>query len=207
LGGQRKIARNMDRSILAQSTPLAGDYRLQTLMLQCSRCATIFSSGIHVSDGKSITFKGGFHIQCPRCGSLESIPDVTIKATVEGIAKLLLKSQNPLQEVGNILSALQDGSRQGSISPLQSQPWYLPYKKWLPDSPKKLSYYAVIFAAIYQILSKDPAQKIEYSPTFIESYNQAIVYPQPVCSMTPEEARKERRPDKGFGQYERKNSQ
>jgi hypothetical protein len=175
------------------------------LMLQCSRCAFIFSSGMAVANGGAITFSN-YRAQCPRCGSLESIPDGTFQETVDGIAKLLLKSQNPLQEVGNILSAIQDGSRQGSISPLQSQPWYLQYKKWLPDSPKKLAYYAAIFTAIYQVLSKDPSQKIEYSPTFIENYNQTIVYPQPAYPQTPEKAKREQRHDKGFGQYEHKRS-
>jgi hypothetical protein len=164
--------------ILRQSSPFAGDSRLQTLMLQCSRCATIFSSGMAVSNGGTIAFENCY-AQCPRCGSLESIPDGLFQETVEGIARLLRKSQNPLQEVGEILGALKDSSLQGSVSPLQSKPWYLTFKKWLPDTPEKIAAYVTIFAAMHQILTRNPSQHIEYSPTFIEQYNQTIIYPQP----------------------------
>ncbi len=185
--------------------PLAGDYRLQALMLQCSSCATIFSSGIHLSEGKSITFQGGFQIQCPRCGSLESIPDVTIKATVQGIAQILRKSQNPLQDVAEILEALEDGRRKASVAPLQVKPWYEEVKKWLPGTPEKIAAYVTIFAAMQQILTRDPGQHIEYSPTFIEQYNQTIIYPQPPARMPPSEPKtNSSKVDKGFGQYGRK---
>ena len=172
-------------------------------MLQCSRCATIFSSEIHVSDGKSITFEGGFHIQCPRCGSLESIPDGTFRETVEGIATLLHQSQNPLKEAVEILGTLEDSRRQGSVVPLQSMPWFTQYKQWLPDTPEKIAAYVGIFAFMYQTLMKDPGLRIEYSPTFIEQYNQTIIYEQPVRQLDSKRGRAGRH-DKGFGQHSRK---
>ncbi|MFM9104190.1 MAG: hypothetical protein ACKOPS_23905, partial [Cyanobium sp.] len=89
-----------------------------------------------VSNGGTITLENCY-AQCPKCGSTESIPDGTFQETVEGIARLLQKSSNPLQEVGDILGALENSSRQGSVSPLQSRPWYLEFKKWLPDTPEK----------------------------------------------------------------------
>ena len=175
---------------------------MKTLMLQCSKCATIFSSGMAVSNGGTISITNCY-AQCPRCGSVESIPDGTFQETVEGIARLLLKSQDPLHEVSEIFEALEESRRQGNVSPLQSKPWYVRFKKWLPDSPEKIAAYLTIFLVVQQILTKNPSQHIEYSPTFIEQYNQTIVYPQPSQSK-PKEKPKPKGKDKGFGQYGRK---
>jgi hypothetical protein len=176
---------------------------LPTLMLQCSRCAAIFSSGMAVSNGGTIILESCY-AECPRCGSTESIPDGIIQETVEGIARLLQKSSNPLQEVGDILGALENSRQQGSVSPLQSRPWYLKFKKWLPDTPEKIAAYVTIFAAMHQILTKNPGQHIEYSPTFIEQYNQTIIYQQPALKPPSKTRKIEPKVDKGFAQYGRK---
>lgn len=156
-----------------------------------------------VSNGGTILLENCY-AECPRCGSTESIPDGIIQETVEGIAKLLQKSSNPLQKVGDILSALENSREQGSVSSLQSRPWYLEFKKWLPDTPEKIAAYVTIFAAIHQILTNNPSQHIEYSPTFIEQYNQTIIYQQQ--ALEPPSGTRKTKPkvDKGFGQYGRK---
>ena len=152
---------------------------------------------------EAITFENCY-AQCPRCGSLESIPDGTFQETVEGIARLLRKSHNPLREVGEILGALEHSNRQGSVSPLQSRPWFLKFKKWLPGIPEKIAAYVTIFAAMHQILTRNPSQHIEYSPTFIDQYNQTIIYQQPTFKLQSEARKTPPKVDKGFGQYGRK---
>ena len=171
-------------------------------MLQCSRCSSIFSSGMAVSNGGTIIIRDCF-AQCPKCGSIENIPDGTFKETVEGIARLLQKSQNPLKEVGEILSALEAGRSQGSVLPLLSKPWYILFKKWLPDTPEKIAAYVGIFGVIYQFLMKDPSVHIEYSPTFIDQYNQTIIYTQPTRQMDSKK-RRSTNDGKGFAQYSQK---
>ena len=168
-------------------------------MLQCSRCSTIFSSGMTASNGGAIIFTD-YRARCPKCGSLENIPDGTFQATVDGVASLLLKSQNPLQEVSGILETLEDSRRQESIEPLRSKPWYLAFKKWLPDTPEKIAAYLTIYAAIHQILTKDPSQHIEYNPTFIEQYNQTIIYNTVPADAKQPENKKPQKGSKGFGQ-------
>lgn len=140
--------------------------------------------------------------QCPRCGSLESIPDGIFRETIEGIANLLQVSTNPLGDVKQILDTFEEVKRKGSILPLQSKPWYIQLRKWLPDTLEKVGIYAGILGVLHQVLAKDSSVQIEYSPTFIEQYNQAIIYEQP--TRQPETIKKRiRRPEKGFGQYRR----
>jgi hypothetical protein len=140
--------------------------------------------------------------QCPRCGSLESIPDGTFRETIEGIASLLQVSTNPLGDVKEILDTLEEVKRKGSILPLQSKSWYIQLRKWLPDTLEKIGIYAGILGVLHQVLTKDPSVHIEYSPTFVEQYNQTIIYEQP--TLQPEATKKKiRRPEKGFGQYRR----
>jgi len=177
---------------------------LHTLMIQCSKCLTVFSSGMAVSNGGTININN-YHALCTNCGSLVGIPDCTFQETVEGIGTLLLKSPNPLQEVTNILEALEDSKTKGNISPLQSRPWYQQFKKWLPDSPEKVAAYIAIFLFIQQMLARNPGQNIEYSPTFIEQFNQTIIYAPASTNSSPSRIeQKPRKYNRGFGQYTRK---
>lgn len=145
-----------------------------------------------------------YRARCPGCKSLENIPDGTFQETVDGVATLLLKSQNPLQEASDILETLEDSRQQGSIAPLKSKPWYLAFKKWLPDTPEKIAAYAAIFTVIHQSLTKDPGQRIEYSPTFIEQYNQTIIYNTPSTDPRQSKIQMPRKESKGFGRSSQK---
>jgi hypothetical protein len=167
-------------------------------MLQCKTCSTIFSSGMTASNCGAIIFTD-YRVRCPKCGALESIPDGTSQATVDGVASLLLNSTNPLHGVSDILEALEDSRRQKTIAPLQSKSWYAAFKQWLPDTPEKIAAYITIFAAIHQILAKDPSQHIEYSPTFIEQYNQTIIYNAAPVDPRQSQNRKQQKESKGFG--------
>jgi hypothetical protein len=140
--------------------------------------------------------------QCPRCGSLETIPGGTFRETIEGLASLLQLSPNPLRDVEEIIDTLEEVKRKGSVLPLQSKSWNIQFKKWLPDALEKIGIYVGIFGVLHQALTKDPNVHIEYSPTFIQQYNQTLIYEQP--TRQPEAAKKSLSKHKrGFGQYGR----
>lgn len=147
------------------------------VLLQCKSCKRIFPSGINLGVGATATLKGNIS-QCPFCKSMESIPDGTFKGTVEGIIKVLDESDNPIGEAEELLEALKKSKTPEDFKKIKESPRFSKYKKWIPDSPKKLSYYAIIVAtliAIIKLLLENPEQHIEYNQHFINVYNSCVI--------------------------------
>jgi len=142
------------------------------LMLQCKNCWKIFSSGINLGSGSTVTLKGN-KSQCPYCGSLENIPDGTFRGTVEGIVKILEQSENPLRKAGELLDVLEKAKRQADLEKIKSSSKFSVFKKWLPDSPEKIAAYIAIIYTIIQLLTREPKVSIQYD-IFINQYNQVI---------------------------------
>ena len=141
-------------------------------MLQCKNCWKIFSSGINLGSGSTVTLKGN-KSQCPYCGSLENIPDGTFRGTVEGIVKILEQSENPLRKAGELLDVLEKAKRQADLEKIKSSSKFSVFKKWLPDSPEKIAAYIAIIYTIIQLLTREPKVSIQYD-IFINQYNQVI---------------------------------
>ncbi len=79
---------------------------MPALMLQCSNCGRIFSSGISIGTGATVHLSGNLS-QCQYCGSIENIPDGTFRSTVEGFIRVIQESDNPLQEAKTIFEAFE----------------------------------------------------------------------------------------------------
>lgn len=143
------------------------------ILLQCRKCRGIFSSGINLGVGATAILKGNIS-QCPFCGSLENIPDGTFKGTVEGIAKILEQSDNPLNTAKDLLKALENSKTENDLFKLKNSSQFSKFKKWIPDSLEKIYYYIMILQAIIQLLAGSPIIKIEVN-NVINTYNQIIV--------------------------------
>jgi len=143
------------------------------LSVQCRTCTRIFSSGIEIGEGSTVTLSNNL-INCPFCGSTQNLPDGTFRGTVEGIVRVLQKAENPLEQAKRILEALERSRTAGNLSDLSKQPWYNRWQKWLPNSPEKIAAYIAIFYTIIQLLTKEPDKPVVYNQTFINQYNQTI---------------------------------
>ena len=145
---------------------------MTTLIMQCKNCLRVFSSGINIGSGATVTLVGNTS-QCPFCGSFENIPDGTFRGTVEGIVQVLEQSENPLKRSGELLDALERVKSQEDLKRIKSSPKWSAFKKWLPDSPEKIAAYIAIIYTIVQLLTKEPKMSIQYN-IFIEQYNQVV---------------------------------
>lgn len=141
-------------------------------MLQCKNCLKIFSSGISMGSGSSATFINN-KSQCPFCGSMESIPDGTFKATVESFIQVLEQSEDPIPRAKELLLELQKVKTQEEITKVRELSKFEKLKIWLPSSPEKIAAYIAIIYTLIQIWTKNPEIHIEYN-TFINQYNQTI---------------------------------
>lgn len=144
------------------------------ISLQCKQCNRVYSSGINLGIGTTVTLKGNLS-QCPYCGSMESIPDGTFKGAVEGIVKLLDQSENPLSTAKDLLEALERSKNSNDLDKLKESSKYFKFKKWLPDTPEKIAAYIAIIYTIIQLLLHEPMVHIEYNQQFINIYNQKII--------------------------------
>lgn len=146
---------------------------MPAIMMHCSRCGAIFSSGIALSGNASVHLEGNLS-QCPSCGSMQAVPDGTFRNTVEGIVKVLASSPKPVEEARKILDELERAKQANSVSILESSTLLNRYKKWLPDSPEKIAAYIAIFYTIYLLLMENPSTSVEYNQTFIDKYQITI---------------------------------
>lgn len=142
------------------------------ILLQCKNCKRVFPSGINLGVGATATLKGNIS-QCPFCKSMENIPDGTFRGAVEGIIRVLEKSENPLNTAKDLLDALEKSKSSKDLSKVKRSPRFAKFRKWIPDTPEKLAAYIAIIYTIIKLLTKSPEMHIEYN-TFVKTYNQVI---------------------------------
>ena len=142
------------------------------IYLQCKKCGRIFPSGISMEQESSATFIGN-KSRCTYCGSWESIPDGTFKATIDGFIEILKGSENPLEDAKALLEALEKSKISGDLKEIKESSRFSRFHKWIPDSPEKIAAYVVIVCTIVQLLTQKPIIRIEYND-FVNQYNQII---------------------------------
>ena len=140
--------------------------------MQCTNCRRIFSSGINLGIGATVTLKSNVS-QCPFCGSMESIPDGTFRATVEGFIEILEGFENPLSKAKELLSALEKSKSVDDLAEIKKSSKFSKFEKWIPNTPGKIATYITIISIVIQLLTQKPGIHIEYN-NFINQYNQVI---------------------------------
>lgn len=144
------------------------------LYLQCKKCNRVFSSGINLGVWATTTLKGN-RSRCPYCGSMENIPDGTFRGTVEGIVSVLEQSRDPVGTAKDLLESFEKSKTPEDLEKLKRSSKFSKFKKWIPDSPQKLAWYAAIIAGTLQLLLESPNVHIECNQQFIDNYNQYII--------------------------------
>mgnify|MGYP001570516078 CR=1 FL=1 len=147
---------------------------MSLIYLQCKNCQRVFSSGIDLGTGSTVILKGN-RAQCPWCGSMENIPDGTFRGTVEGIAKVLKQSENPVATAKELFEALERSRTPKDLEELKQSSKFSKFRKWLPDSPEKIAAYIAIAYTIFQLLLKEPNMVVQYNQQFISVYNECII--------------------------------
>ena len=145
------------------------------IYLQCKNCQQIFSSGINLGAGATATFMGNMS-QCPRCGSMENIPDGTFRGTVEGIVNVLKQSEDPLKTAKELFEALDKSRTIKDLDELKESSKFSKFKQWLPNSPEKIAAYVAIAYTILQLLIKEPTVNIQYNQQFVNIYNEYLIF-------------------------------
>lgn len=143
------------------------------ILLRCKKCKRIFSSGINLGVGATITLKGNLS-QCPFCGSMENIPDGTFRGAVEDIVRILEQSDNPLNTAKDLLKAFENSRTEDDLSKLKKSSQFSRFQKWVSDSLEKIYYYTVILQAIIQLLTRNPIIEIEVN-NVMKTYNHIII--------------------------------
>lgn len=142
------------------------------IMMQCTNCLKVFSSGLNIGTGATVTLKGN-KSRCPFCGSWENIPDGRFKGTVEGMIKVLEQSEDPLKKAKELFEVLEKAKRQDDLAKIKASSKFSEFRKWLPDSPEKIAAYIAIIYTIILLLTKEPQVSIRYD-IFINQYNQVV---------------------------------
>jgi hypothetical protein len=122
--------------------------------------------------GASATFINNTSF-CPHCGSAESIPNGTFRATVEGLIKVITSDENPLATSVEFLDALKQVKTTDDLVAIKQGNRFAKLQKWLPDSPEKIAAYIMIISTLVHILQGGQSSNIEYN-TFVNEYNQTI---------------------------------
>src|SRR5680860_83710 len=105
---------------------------MPSIMCHCSSCGKRFPSGIGIAPGASATLYGNIS-QCPRCGSMEQVPDGTFRATVEGIIDYISQSTNPIQTAKEVLKELEDTKTSHDLNRLRDVKTASFFRQWLPN--------------------------------------------------------------------------
>ena len=137
--------------------------------MECQNCHKIFSSGINMAPGASVTLTDNKSI-CPFCGSWENIPNGTFMATVNGFIDILKDSKNPLKDAKEILSGLE----KNDISNIPSGG---KVEKILENNWRKIVVAIAILKIIIDLLTKNPHVQIDNTiidQKFFTEYNQSI---------------------------------
>jgi hypothetical protein len=89
---------------------------------------------------------------------------------IPDILELVEESNNPLQDVREILLALKGVSETLDYQSLKKNSEYSKLKKWIPDTPEKLAAYASLIFLVLQLLSTAPSKPIQINNNFINQY-------------------------------------
>ena len=89
---------------------------------------------------------------------------------IPDILELVEESNNPLQDVREILLALKGVSETLDYQSLKKNSEYSKLKKWIPDTPEKLAAYASLIFLVLQLLSTAPSKSIQINNNFINQY-------------------------------------
>lgn len=143
------------------------------MMLECSRCLKIFSSGFSFGPGTIINMRGNVSL-CPFCGSPQSTPDGTFRATVEGFTAILKNSSDPLKEAEQLLEKLESIKTNEDLEGIKKSSSLKKFKRWLPDTPEKIAAYIAIVYTFIQILTSQPRAVNNYN-VFVKQYNQTVI--------------------------------
>lgn len=140
------------------------------LLLRCSRCGMIFNSGFNFGPNVAVTLKGN-QSQCPRCGSMQSLPEGTFQSTVEGIMRVVSDAPDRRKMATELLAIAQEAQKTGDLTPVRNTE----LNRWLPSDPANAIGYLQILIGVLQVLLQlllnNPQAKIEYNQTFINNYN------------------------------------
>ena len=142
------------------------------ILMQCTNCSRIFSSGINLGIGATAILSGNVS-RCPFCGSVENIPDGTFRATVEGFIEILEGSENPLSKAKELLNVLEKSKSSDDLAEIKKSSKFSKFEKWIPNTPEKIAAYIAIVYTVIQLLTQNPNIHIEYN-NFINQYNQVI---------------------------------
>lgn len=141
--------------------------------MQCKQCNRIFSSGIKLGVGSSAFFSNN-KSQCPYCGSMENVPEGNLTGTIDGVVKILENSPNRLQTVQSLFNALEKSKNKNDLVKIKQTPKFLRFKKWIPDSPKKIIVYLAILKILIGILTKNPDITIDVK-NIVTIYNEVMI--------------------------------
>ena len=89
---------------------------------------------------------------------------------IPDILELVEESNNPLQDVCEILLALKGVSETLDYQSLKKNSEYSKLKKWIPDTSEKLAAYASLIFLVLQLLSAAPSKPIQINNNFINQY-------------------------------------
>ena len=89
---------------------------------------------------------------------------------IPDILELVEESNNPLQDVCEILLALKGVSETLDYQSLKKNSEYSKLKKWIPDTSEKLAAYASLIFLVLQLLSAAPSKSIQINNNFIYQY-------------------------------------
>lgn len=145
---------------------------MHQLHLICKHCGRIFPSGFPVGPGITLV---GNKSQCPHCGSIENVPDISFRETVTQFADILATSENPLTDAKQLVSELSSVSSNNALRTIKKKS---KFAKWFPDSPEKIAAYVAIASTAVALLIRSPETQITYNQVFIEQYNVCIVEAQ-----------------------------
>lgn len=142
----------------------------------CTNCGFAFDPPFRVTGGGTVNliFQDSRFV-CPRCKSVENIPDGTFQNTVKGFIRLLEGSQEPIQKAKEILTKLNNAKNDNNLSELNNDESLALLRNWLPNTPQKLAAYIAILTFILNFLIHKPDEKIQYNQLFINQYNEYII--------------------------------
>jgi hypothetical protein len=166
---------------------------LPPLMLQCASCSCVFHSGLELSANTYLTMHGNVS-QCPRCGSMESLPEGNFKTTVDGILRLVREAPDARKSAEELLAMARLAEASGDVTQLRNSE----LARWLPDNPQlAVGYIQILIAAlqvVLQLLLSNPSGRIEHHEHY-NTYNTYISAPASSASekTTPSHGEKSRK--------------
>ena len=147
---------------------------MSQILLQCQNCNRIFSPGIVMSPGSSLTFTfTNCKARCPYCESMENIPDGTFRTTVEEFIEILRKSDDPIKDSYELLEKLKESKSENDLTVIKQSARFIKFSDWIPNTPERIAAYIAIVYTIMTLLMQKPDVNIEYN-TIVNQYNNTI---------------------------------